>query len=92
MDSTTMISVAIVTGIIAIAVVTVKKWLDQYRLEQMRKSHIDSINMTSNVGSVPCAHGIRTLVTAAHWPCPTDFHDNRGIRSSSPCRHAPLKH
>ena len=53
MDSTTMIAVAIVTGIIAIAVVTVKKWLDQYRLEQMRKSveHIDSINMTSNVGS-----------------------------------------
>ena len=53
MDSTTMIAVAIVTGIIAIAVVTIKRWMDQYRLEQMRKSveHIDSINLTSNVGS-----------------------------------------
>jgi len=52
MDSTLMIAIAIVTGVIAIAVVTVKKWLDQYRLEQMRQSveHIDSINLTGNVG------------------------------------------
>ena len=53
MDSTLMIAVAMITGIVAIAVVTIKKWLDQYRLEQMRKSveHIDAINLTSNVGT-----------------------------------------
>ena len=56
MDSTMMIAIAIVTGIAAVAALTVKRWLEQRRLEQKREAvlHMDVINRAGNAGDALC--------------------------------------